>query len=88
MSIMVTDCETLLQNTPALAVCMEMFHLCSDYSRTSEQRTLWDHGLCPLFRGCLIFALSVPASRPALKPHVKHAVPASRPALKVAEPPS
>jgi len=32
------------------------------YSRTSEQRTLWDRGFCPLFRGCpllgdrLIFA--------------------------------
>jgi len=22
------------------------------YSRTSEQRTLWDRGFCPLFRGC------------------------------------
>ena len=36
------------------------------YSRTSEQRTLWDHGFCPLFRGCplykgcLIFALYPP----------------------------
>ena len=22
------------------------------YSKTSEERTLWDRGLCPLFRGC------------------------------------
>jgi len=34
----------------------------TNYSRTSEQRTLWDRGFCPLFRGCpllgdrLIFA--------------------------------
>ena len=38
----------------------------TNYSRTSEQRTLWDRGLCPpfrgcpLFRGCLIFALYPP----------------------------
>jgi len=25
------------------------------YSRTSEQRTLWDRGLCPLFRVCPLF---------------------------------
>ena len=25
------------------------------YSRTSEQRTLWDRGLCPLFGGCPLF---------------------------------
>ena len=37
-----------------------------NYSRTSEQRTLWDHSLCPLFggcppfRGCLIFCLVSP----------------------------
>ena len=36
------------------------------YSRTSEERTLWDGGLCPLFGGfallggCLIFALYTP----------------------------
>ena len=24
----------------------------SIYSKTSEERTLWDRGLCPLFGGC------------------------------------
>jgi len=28
---------------------------CLQYSRTSEQRTLWDRGLCPFFRGCPLF---------------------------------
>ena len=39
--------HALCTTSPALR-----FYFSEDYSKTSEERTLWDRGLCPLFRGC------------------------------------
>ena len=31
---------------------VQLYTLCTDYSRTSEQRTHWERVFCPLFGGC------------------------------------
>ena len=51
-SLVITDTYKH-KNIPRTSVCsLVQSHLKHLYSRTSEQRTLWERVFCPLFRGC------------------------------------
>jgi len=48
--------DTITEYRSCESGCSRPMHMWySIYSRTSEQRTLWDRCLCPLFRGCSLF---------------------------------
>ena len=42
-------------NISSVYVCSIVYVGSNVYSKTSEERTSWDRGLCPLFGGCPFF---------------------------------